>query len=626
MKTSSDESKQTSLSKISISTKILIPVLFLLITGNIISLSIATFKMQSLSEQKTIQSLNMLTDSIFITLRTAMNTGDIENIKNSEENSRKGIKGLEKLVVSKGQKVIELFNSSDEFTKDPIVLRAFQTKTQEIIDQKDGNSHTLKIVKPMVATNECIKCHVNQSIGETIGVISLTFSLNEADALIDNTLIVLLSTSLVVLIITALMILFLTKKATNPIQSFKNDLGFFFKYINNEKDYIKPFKVYSYDEVGQMVASVNNEIEKTINGVAKDQGAIKQCTTICQTAALGNLNVSIDSTAQNPAINELKGVISGLLGSFKYNISRVLVVLREYGKENYTARINSKGRTTGELKELFDMVDNLGNVLEKMSYQNLQNGVILQNDAKELSDNVRRISDASMEQSSNITHTSVEISKITQSIKQNNQNSSQMSKFAQDLMITAKNGGDLAEKTAINMDEINSKVEAINVAIEAIDQIAFKTNILSLNAAVEAATAGEAGKGFAVVAGEVRSLANSAADVAKQIKALVELASKQASNGKLITAEMAKGYALLNDDIYNTIELIKKVAAENSQQEVAISSINETLQVLKIATQENTKIAVEANTIAQNTTDIAMIILEEAKKKNFTDKNLITHN
>ncbi|WP_423776185.1 methyl-accepting chemotaxis protein [Aliarcobacter skirrowii] len=155
-----------------------------------------------------------------------------------------------------------------------------------------------------------------------------------------------------------------------------------------------------------------------------------------------------------------------------------------------------------------------------------------------------------------------------------------MAHLSKDVKESVVLGENLANKTALSMDEINSKVEAINEAIEVIDQIAFQTNILSLNAAVEAATAGEAGKGFAVVAQEVRNLANRSAEAAKEIKSLVENATSKTNEGKKISDDMIEGYNNLNRLIGETITIIQDVSIASNEQLKGIEQINVQFQTL----------------------------------------------
>jgi methyl-accepting chemotaxis protein len=146
------------------------------------------------------------------------------------------------------------------------------------------------------------------------------------------------------------------------------------------------------------------------------------------------------------------------------------------------------------------------------------------------------------------------------------------------------------------MESINNEVNGINDAITVIDQISFLTNILSLNAAVEAATAGEAGKGFAVVAQEVRNLANRSADAANEIKALVHNAREKANNGKNIAQNMINGYEKLNENIDNQMKIIADVTNASKEQQSAIEQINDAVNELDKTTQQNAASATQIST------------------------------
>ena len=173
------------------------------------------------------------------------------------------------------------------------------------------------------------------------------------------------------------------------------------------------------------------------------------------------------------------------------------------------------------------------------------------------------------------------------------------------------------------MNDIDEKVNAINDSITVIDQIAFQTNILSLNAAVEAATAGEAGKGFAVVAQEVRNLATRSAEAANEIKVLVQNATDKANEGKSISDKMILGYNGLNDNITKTIEIIANVENASKEQLTGIEQINDAINSLDHQTQENAMIASQTNDIALQTDTIAKLVVSNANAKEFVGKDNI---
>jgi methyl-accepting chemotaxis protein len=249
----------------------------------------------------------------------------------------------------------------------------------------------------------------------------------------------------------------------------------------------------------------------------------------------------------------------------------------------------------------------------------MNTGEALNNNTHTLSNASNNLSASSNQQAASLEETAAALEEITATIQANTQATNKMSQLAKNVTTSAKNGQNLANQTAKSMDDINTQVSSINVAIEVIDQIAFQTNILSLNAAVEAATAGEAGRGFAVVAAEVRNLANRSAQAAKEIKNIVELASKKAQDGKEISDNMIQGYSELNENISNTIDTINEVERASKEQERGIVQINDAINTLDQATQKNAQVADEISIMATNIANMSNSLVSAASKASFIE-------
>ena len=430
---------------------------------------------------------------------------------------------------------------------------------------------------------------------------------------------------LIVMIILAFVMLVISKKTIfDPLERFQNGLMGFFKYLNKEQNDVDLLDASSKDEIGTMSKEVNQNITKTRSLIEQDAALIDDVKRVVEEVKAGYLHKKIEKTTQNEGLQELQIIFNEMLAIMEKNvhddINELTDVLHKFKARDFREKIaNPKGDVAITLNEL-------GDIINKMLLENLTIGTTMNENADTLRGNVEQLSVSSNQQAASLEETAAALEEITSTITQTSDNITKMAGYTQELTNSIQNGQDLANETTSSMEEINEQTELIADAITVIDQIAFQTNILSLNAAVEAATAGEAGKGFAVVAQEVRNLASRSAEAAKEIKDIVETATSKANNGKSISAKMIEGYQGIYDKVQQTNELIVDVRTASKEQTTGIAQINDAVAELDKATQENASVANNTSDIANQTSKMAIEIVEEANKSEFEGKHNIKRN
>ncbi|WP_419764347.1 MAG: methyl-accepting chemotaxis protein [Arcobacter sp.] len=431
-----------------------------------------------------------------------------------------------------------------------------------------------------------------------------------------NTLYVLVFISLVFAIVATLMV---SNSIKQPLNTFQSGLLDFLKYMNRETSQAELIQLKTTDELGEMAKNVNHSIEAIKAGIESDKELVNNAIKSTNEAKKGFLNVRIIGETTNPSLNELKNVINEMLIAIERNIKSVMEVLAKYSSYDYRPKVDIQN-LDGDIKELCTDINSLGTAVTNMLLDNKKVGLTLSTSAKNLSSNVDNLTNAANNQAASLEETAASVEEITANMQSSSENILQMTSYANEVSSSVTTGQDLATKTALAMDEINTQVNSINEAISVIDQISFQTNILSLNAAVEAATAGEAGKGFAVVAQEVRNLATRSAEAAHEIKSIVENATSKANDGKSISSEMIKGYENLSQNIHNTLELIDKVSSSSKEQFSAMEQINDAINTLDKVTQQNATTSSEANQVASEVNQIAQQVVQQTEEKEFDGK------
>jgi len=368
--------------------------------------------------------------------------------------------------------------------------------------------------------------------------------------------------------------------------------------------------------LAKIASSFNDYINKLDAIVQQDKVVIDDIANVSKMMAVGFVSVRIKTQAGSPALQQTVNGLNTALGEMESATTEISRVMSALGTSNFAVEFES-GRYSGELGGMMTSLQGLSESVGDFMALLSRNGIALNQGASTLTNASNDLSSSSNTQASSLEETAAAIEELTSNISANSQKASEMAVLARETEQAASEGKTLADTTVASMNEISKATQAINEAVNIIENIAFQTNILSLNAAVEAATAGEAGKGFAVVAQEVRNLANRSADAASQIKGLAELANNKSRDGLSVSENMMKGFDVINQKITQTTHLVQDVANGSREQMAGINQINSAVAQLDQMTQQNASLANEVSNLSSDILGMAQSLSDTAAKTKY---------
>ena len=406
----------------------------------------------------------------------------------------------------------------------------------------------------------------------------------------------------------------------------KKDLNHLISFLDNFESYVKNDA--NHLDIPEEETKKFKLIENKILNIAEymktqrkqDIKVFGEIMLVCEKLSDGFTDDHISEVSNDAKINYISKTVNNMSSKLDTSLKEVTLRLKDYEEQNYLESINEDLFRGGELKNLLNGINSLKDKVTNNLVKSYRQGLVLKEESILLKEESKKLAESTMIQASTIEETAASIEEITATISQNRITANEMSVLGKEVKQSATTGIDLVNQTRTSMNEISTATKEAVESITVISQIAFQTNILSLNAAVEAATAGEAGKGFAVVAGEVRNLANKSADAAKQIEELMTNLTKKTIDGLSTSEKMVSEYNILNENITNTIDLISKVEDSSKEQELGIKQINDAVAQIDTFTQENAQIADNVRHTSTQSNNIATQVVETINQAQFVGK------
>ena len=345
----------------------------------------------------------------------------------------------------------------------------------------------------------------------------------------------------------------------------------------------------------ERAASQRRRIERTDMMVAL-QAAFGE---VVDAAIAGDFSKRVHAQFADPELNSLAGSVNNLVETVDRGIGETGEVLAALADTNLTKRM--AGDYQGSFAKLKADTNAVADKLTEVVTQLRSTSRTLKTATGEILSGANDLSERTTKQAATIEETSAAMEQLAGTVAEN-------ARMAEDANGKAQSASQSAAQSGITMTEANQAMERITSSsakisniIGMIDDIAFQTNPLALNASVEAARAGDAGKGFAVVAVEVRRLAQSAAQASSEVKVLIEQSANEVKGGSRLVSNAAEQLAAMLSAVSDNASLMQAIAKASRDQAAAIDEVSVAVRTLDEMTQHNAALVEETNAAIEQT-------------------------